>query len=229
LKKRSNALPKSPPNRRYRDVRRRTDLANRPVSHDFGKNRQAKYAGGLAHLQAYMHGGVGFEPYRRTFRELIPSDNFVYQEMYNASEGYFGVQCDFGHNDMLMLADNGVFYEFVPIRGMGQNTPAHGHAGRRGNREKTTPSSSVPTTACGATTPGDTVQFTRKYPFCFRISGRTKQFINAFGEEVMVGDTDKALAERLPPDRFARVRVHRRARIFFRGPQQGRTRMGGGI
>jgi len=146
------------------------------------------------HLQAYMHGGVGFEPYRQTFRELIPSDDFVYQEIYNASEGYFGAQCDLGQNDMLLLMDNGVFYEFVPIEEWDKDHP------------KTV---QLPDVEIGKDyaimisannglwryQPGDTVVFTRRYPHCFQISGRTKQFINAFGEEVMVGDTDKALAE----------------------------------
>lgn len=146
------------------------------------------------HLQAYMHGGVGFEPYRQTFRELIPSDDFVYQEIYNASEGYFGAQCDLGIKDMLLLADNGVFYEFVPFEEWDNKHP------------KTVPLADVEigkdyaimisaNNGLWRYLPGDTVVFTRKYPHCFRISGRTKQFINAFGEEVMVGDTDKALAE----------------------------------
>jgi hypothetical protein len=146
------------------------------------------------HLQAYMHGGVGFEPYRQTFKELIPSDNFVYQEIYNASEGYFGAQCDFAQKDMLLLADNDVFYEFVPMEEWDKEFP------------KTLPLADIEegknyaimiTSSNGLWRyqPGDTVIFTRKYPHCFQISGRTKQFINAFGEEVMVGDTDKALAE----------------------------------
>ncbi|HNG88854.1 MAG TPA: GH3 auxin-responsive promoter family protein, partial [Saprospiraceae bacterium] len=146
------------------------------------------------HLQAYMHGGVGFEPYRQTFKELIPSDDFVYQEIYNASEGYFGAQCDLKQNDMLLLMDNGVFYEFVPMEEWEKDHP------------KTV---QLPDIELGKDyaimissnnglwryQPGDTVVFTRRYPHCFQISGRTKQFINAFGEEVMVGDTDKALAE----------------------------------
>jgi hypothetical protein len=146
------------------------------------------------HLQAYMHGGVGFEPYRQTFRELIPSDDFVYQEIYNASEGYFGAQCDLDQRDMLLLADNGVFYEFVPMEEWDKEHP------------RTVSLSDVELGQDYAIVisannglwryqPGDTVVFTRKYPHCFQISGRTKQFINAFGEEVMVGDTDKALAE----------------------------------
>lgn len=144
-------------------------------------------------LQAYMHGGVGFAPYRQTFRELIPSDTFIYQETYNASEGFFGTQCDFGHDDMLLLADNGVFYEFVPMDEWGKTHP------------KTISLADVEVGKNYAILisannglwryqPGDTVIFSRLYPHCFRISGRTKQFINAFGEEVMIGDTDKAVA-----------------------------------
>jgi len=146
------------------------------------------------HLQAYMHGGVGFEPYRQTFRELIPSENFVYQEIYNASEGYFGAQCDLKTNDMLLFADNGVFYEFVPMDEWEKEYP----------RTVMLPDVEIgkdyavlisSNNGLWRYQTGDTVIFTRKNPFCFHISGRTKQFINAFGEEVMVGDTDKALAE----------------------------------
>ncbi len=146
------------------------------------------------HLQAYMHGGVGFEPYRQTFRALIPSDSFVYQEIYNASEGYFGAQCDLHRNDMLLLADHGVFYEFIPMEEWDKEHP----------RTVLLPDVELgkdyavlisANNGLWRYLPGDTVVFTRRYPFCFQISGRTKQFINAFGEEVMVGDTDKALAE----------------------------------
>ncbi len=145
-------------------------------------------------LQAYMHGGVGFDPYRRTFRELIPSDQFVYQEIYNASEGYFGAQCDLDRNDMLLLADHGVFYEFIPMDEWDKEHP----------RTVLLPDVELgkdyavlisANNGLWRYLPGDTIVFTRRYPFCFQISGRTKQFINAFGEEVMVGDTDKALAE----------------------------------
>ncbi|MBL7802699.1 MAG: GH3 auxin-responsive promoter family protein [Saprospiraceae bacterium] len=146
------------------------------------------------HLQAYMHGGVGFGPYRQTFRELIPSDKFAYQEIYNASEGFFGAQCDLAVNDMLLLADNGVFFEFIPSEEWGKEHPrtvtmADVEIGK--NYAVLISSNN----GLWRYQPGDTLIFTRKYPHCFQISGRTKQFINAFGEEVMVGDTDKALAE----------------------------------
>ncbi len=146
------------------------------------------------HLQAYMHGGVGFDPYRATFKELIPGDQFSYQEIYNASEGFFGVQCDLNQNDLLLLADNGVFYEFVPTSEWEKDHP------------KTVTLQDIVIGENYAVMIssnnglfryllGDTITFTRRYPFCCRITGRTKQFINAFGEEVMVGDADKALAE----------------------------------
>jgi len=146
------------------------------------------------HLQAYMHGGVGFEPHRQKFHALIPSDNFVYQEIYNASEGYFGAQCDLGVHDMLLFADNGIFYEFLPIEELDKEFPrtvtlADVEIGKNYAMLITTNS------GLWRYMPGDTLIFTRKNPHCFLITGRTKQFINAFGEEVMVGDTDKALAE----------------------------------
>jgi GH3 auxin-responsive promoter len=146
------------------------------------------------HLQAYMHGGVGFAPYRQTFKELIPSDRFVYQEIYNASEGFFGAQCDFDRDDMLLLADNGVFYEFIPMEEWEKDHPktvllADVEVGR--NYAVLISSNN----GLWRYQPGDTVIFTRKYPHCFRISGRTKQFINTFGEEVMVSDAEKALSQ----------------------------------
>jgi hypothetical protein len=167
------------------------------------------------HLQAYMHGGVGFEPYRQTFRELIPSDDFAYQEIYNASEGYFGAQCDLQVNDMLLFADNGIFYEFIPVEEWGKDHP------------KTVALSDVEIGKTYAVLmssnnglwryqPGDTLVFTRKYPHCFRISGRTKQYINVFGEEVMVGDTDKALAETCR-QYDAVVAEYTAAPVFFSG------------
>jgi hypothetical protein len=172
------------------------------------------------HLQAYMHGGVGFEPYRQTFRELIPSDRFVYQEIYNASEGYFGAQCDLDKNDMLLLADNGVFYEFIPMEEWEKDHPKSLTLAdvELGKNYAVLISSN---NGLWRYQPGDTVIFTRKYPHCFQISGRTKQFINAFGEEVMVGDTDKALAETCRQT-DAVVAEYTAAPLYFGGNSNGR-------
>ncbi len=164
-------------------------------------------------LQAYMHGGVGFEPYRRTFQELIPDERFAYQEIYNASEGYFGAQYDLKRNDMLLLLDNGVFYEFIPMSEWEREQPK---TVLLQEVELGKDYAIVITSNNGLWryTPGDTVVFTSKYPFCFQISGRTKQYINAFGEEVMVGDTDKAVAE-VCQKTGARVAEYTAAPIYF--------------
>lgn len=143
-------------------------------------------------LKAYLHGGVSFEPYREQFKELIPTDDFQYLEVYNASEGYFAVQDTYENEGMLMLLDNAVFYEFIPMDQF--------YAGER----KAIPIWEVEldktyclviTTASGLWRymPGDTVIFTSLKPYRIRIAGRTKHFINAFGEEVMVSNTDQAL------------------------------------
>lgn len=145
-------------------------------------------------LQAYMHGGVGFDPYRQTFRDLIPSDDFVYQEIYNASEGYFGATAARGDTSMLLFLDHGIYYEFVPMTDWESDEP------------RAIPISDVKigenyaivissTNGLMRYMPGDTVMFTEARPYKFRITGRTRQFINAFGEEVMIADTDKAVAQ----------------------------------
>jgi hypothetical protein len=146
------------------------------------------------HLQAYMHGGVGFSPYRETFRELIPSDQFVYQEIYNASEGYFGAQWNLKEQGILLFADNGMYFEFIPMDEWEKENPT---ALTMAEVEVGKNYAIVITTNGGLYryAPGDTVVFVSTYPHAVRISGRTRQFINAFGEEVMIGDTDKALAE----------------------------------
>ncbi len=145
-------------------------------------------------LQAYMHGGVGFSPYRETFRELIPSEKFVYQEIYNASEGYFGAQWDLRQEGILLFMDNGMFFEFIPMEDWEKENPrsltiSEVEVGKNYAILITTNSGLY------RYAPGDTVVFLSKEPPAIKISGRTRQYINAFGEEVMVGDTDKALSQ----------------------------------
>ncbi len=145
-------------------------------------------------FQSYIHGGVSFMPYRKQFREFLPSDEIIYQEVYNASEGFFAIQDDFSANDMLLLLDNGIFYEFLPMsewhKEFPQPTPLS-------EVEKGKNYAMVITTNSGMWRYliGDTVHFTSIKPYRIQITGRTQQFVNAFGEEVMVANTDKALAE----------------------------------
>jgi hypothetical protein len=141
----------------------------------------------------YMHGGVNFKPYREQFSNYFSAEDFIYQEIYNASEGFFAVQFDQNDDDMILLLDNGMFYEFVPYQGGVPIGPAIPLQGVEINKEYAL----VISTNAGLWRyqPGDVVEFTSTFPFKIKIKGRTSQFINAFGEEVMVANTDEALAQ----------------------------------
>ena len=145
-------------------------------------------------LQIYIHGGVSFTPYRKQFEEFFPSGTVSYQEIYNASEGYFAAQDDFSRDDMLLLLNNGIYYEFLPMSEWDKESPI---AIPLSEVELGKNYAIVISTNSGLWRyiPGDTVTFTSAYPYRIKITGRTKQFVNAFGEEVMVENTDKALAE----------------------------------
>ena len=145
-------------------------------------------------LESYVHGGVSFSPYRAQFEKFIPSKTFIYQEIYNASEGFFAIQNERTEEGMLLLVDNGVYYEFVTIAEWDAQFPrAIGLEDVQLGQHY----AMVITTNSGlwryAT--GDTVMFTSVMPYKIKVTGRTQQFVNAFGEEVMVSNTDKALEE----------------------------------
>lgn len=170
-------------------------------------------------LQAYIHGGVSFTPYREQFRKYLPSDKVSYQEIYNASEGYFAIQNDFSSNDMLLLLNNGVYYEFLPMEEWQKEFP------------KAIPLEAVEvgknyaviiSTNAGLWRYkiGDTVTFTSVSPYKIRITGRTRQFINVFGEEVMVENTDRALAETCAAT-GAVVLEYTLAPIYLKGENKG--------
>jgi len=145
-------------------------------------------------FQVYIHGGVSFTPYREQFREFFPSERVRYQEIYNASEGYFAVQDALDREGMLLLLDNGVYYEFLPMEEWhAENPQAIGLEEVEAGKHYAI----VISTSGGLWryTPGDTIMFTSLHPYRIKVTGRTKQFVNAFGEEVMVDNTDKALAE----------------------------------
>jgi len=143
-------------------------------------------------LEVFFHGGISFTPYREIYKKLIPGDQMHYMETYNASEGFFGIQDDPGSTDMLLMLDYGIFYEFIPSDKLGSDSP---HASPLGEVEKGVNYAMVISTNGGLWRYliGDTIVFTSTDPYRFRISGRTKHFINAFGEEVIVDNADKAL------------------------------------
>lgn len=145
-------------------------------------------------FELYMHGGVSFSPYREQFQKLLPGSQVQYREIYNATEGFFGSQLSKGDDGMLLLLDNGVYYEFIPL---GELNAPHPRALPLHEVQAGESYAMVVSTNAGLWRYliGDTVRFTSTNPYKIVVSGRTKHFINAFGEEVMVENTDKALSE----------------------------------
>ncbi|MGN6420529.1 MAG: GH3 auxin-responsive promoter family protein [Pseudobacter sp.] len=143
-------------------------------------------------LELYMHGGVSFTPYREQFRKII-GKKINYLEMYNASEGFFAAQDVPGEEGMLLFVDHGIFMEFMPLEEYGKQFP---HTIGLSEVEKGKNYALVISTNGGLWRylVGDTVQFTSLEPFRIKVSGRIKHYMNAFGEEVIVDNTDVAIA-----------------------------------
>lgn len=145
-------------------------------------------------LEMFFHGGVAFTPYREQYRKLIPSANMHYMETYNASEGFFGIQDDPSDLSMSLMLDYGVFYEFIPMDELESPNP---HVVPLWGVETGRNYAMLISTSSGLWRYmiGDTVRFTGKDPYKFVITGRTKFFINAFGEELIVDNAEVGLAE----------------------------------
>ncbi len=143
--------------------------------------------------EVYFHGGVSFEPYREQYKVLFPNENFKYYQIYNASEGFFALQDVNNSDEMLLMLDYGIFYEFIPMEEFGNTNPKifslH-------NVELDKNYAIVITTNSGLWryVIGDTIKFTSINPYRIKVTGRTKHHINVFGEELMIENTDKALA-----------------------------------
>ena len=143
-------------------------------------------------LELFMHGGVNFDPYRTQFEKLIPTFRMKYWETYNASEGFFGIQESNDARDLLLMLDYGIFYEFIPVSQIHEEQP------------KTLTIEDVKvgeqyalviSTNAGLWRYkiGDTIEFTSVNPYKIRVTGRTKHFINAFGEELIIDNAEKGL------------------------------------
>ena len=141
-------------------------------------------------IEVFFHGGVAFTPYREQYEKLITSPRMHYMETYNASEGFFGIQDDPADKSMLLMLDYDVFYEFVPADDLNASPIPLWAV------EKNKNYAMIISTSCGLWRYliGDTVKFTSTNPYKFIISGRTKSFINAFGEELIVDNAEKGLA-----------------------------------
>jgi hypothetical protein len=144
-------------------------------------------------LEVFFHGGVNFEPYVNQFRELIPFNNMHYMETYNASEGFFGLQDKTDSDELLLMLDYGIFYEFMPMNQLGLDHPK---TLTLDQVEKDVNYALVISTNAGLWRYliGDTIKFTSLNPFRIKITGRTINFINAVGEEVIIDNAIKALA-----------------------------------
>ncbi len=145
-------------------------------------------------LEVFFHGAVAFQPYKKLFRSIIPSDQMKYWETYNASEGFFGIQDQPDSEDLLLMLDYGVFYEFIPVEELDKEYP---DAISLADVEIGKNYALVITTNAGLWryNIGDTVKFTSVAPHRIRITGRTKHFINAFGEEVIIENAEFAITK----------------------------------
>lgn len=170
-------------------------------------------------LEVYFHGGVSFEPYREQYKSLLPKSDFKYYEIYNASEGFFAIQDLNYSNDLLLMLDYGIFYEFIPMETFGTT---HQKTIRLNDVELHKNYAVVITTNAGLWRYliGDTVRFTSLKPYRIRVSGRTKHHINVFGEELMVENTDMALATTCK-NFNCEVKDYTVAPIFMQGKEKG--------
>ncbi len=145
-------------------------------------------------LEVYFHGGVSFDPYREQYKKILPKSDFKYYEIYNASEGFFAIQDLNDSSELLLMLDYGIFYEFIPMDVFGTSEQL---AVRLADVELMKNYAVVITTNSGLWRYllGDTVRFTSLNPYRIRVTGRTKHHINVFGEELMVENTDMAIAK----------------------------------
>ncbi|MBP7398984.1 MAG: GH3 auxin-responsive promoter family protein [Chitinophagales bacterium] len=170
-------------------------------------------------LELYIHGGVSFKPYREQFNQLIRGDDMNYIETYNASEGFFAFQDRLKADDMLLILDNGIFYEFIPVEEFDKEFPrtislAEVEVGKNYGL--------VISTNAGLWRykVGDTIRFTSTHPFRVQVSGRIKHFINAFGEEVIVDNSDEAVRKACLAT-GAIIKDYTAAPIYFSGEGKG--------
>jgi len=170
-------------------------------------------------LEVYFHGGVSFSPYKEQYKTLLPRKHFKYYEIYNASEGFFAIQDRNNADDLLLMLDYGIFYEFIPM-----------------DTYHTSQQTEIPlwdvkigvnyaiviTTNSGLWRYkiGDTVRFTSKNPYRIRVTGRTKHHINVFGEELIIENAEEALKS-VCKKAEAEIKDYTAGPIFMEGREKG--------
>ncbi|MBC7426752.1 MAG: GH3 auxin-responsive promoter family protein [Bacteroidia bacterium] len=168
-------------------------------------------------LELYIHGGVSFAPYREQFKRYISNPGMRYLETYNASEGFFGIQTESDVHDMMLMTDYGIFYEFITMDTVHSENPV---VLSLEEVKKDENYAVVISTNSGLWryVLGDTISFTSLNPFRFTITGRTKLFINAFGEELVIENAEKAIAYACESSN-SRVREYTAAPIYLDDPE----------
>jgi hypothetical protein len=171
-------------------------------------------------MEVYFHGGVGFHPYRSQFHQLFPSAKTWYLETYNASEGFFGLALEPHQDEMLLMLDYGIYYEFIPLEEIENQYPT---VLRLDQVQTERAYALVISTNSGLWRYqiGDTVTFTSTQPYTIRVLGRTRSFINAFGEELMAENAETAI-EAASKACGAQVRDYTAAPLFLDQGQAGR-------
>jgi len=170
-------------------------------------------------LEFYFHGAVNFNPYREQFKKLIPSDNMYYLETYNASEGFFGIQDQPNSEELLLMLDYGIYYEFLPMEDLhAENPKTLGLDQVQLNKNYAL----IISTNAGLWRYmiGDTIKFTSLSPHRIQITGRTKHFINAFGEELIIDNAEKGLAKACL-ETHSIIRDYTACPIYFEGNEVG--------
>lgn len=175
-------------------------------------------------LELFMHGGINFEPYRDSYKRIISSPLMNYRENYNASEGYFAFQDDPADESLLLLVNNGIFYEFIPMEKLSDALNGSYTAFETIESVRTGVNYAIVLTTNGGLWRyliGDCVSFTSLKPHKILITGRTQLFINAFGEELMVNNAERALAKACEEDGSVTVSNYTVAPLFMEGNQKG--------
>ena len=167
-------------------------------------------------LELFTHGAVSFTPYKELFKVLIPSEKMNYLEIYSASEGFFSIQDRLDSDEMLLMLDYGIFYEFIPIDELDKEHP------KTLNLDEVELDKNyalVISTNAGLWRYliGDTIKFTSLSPYRIKVSGRTKHFINAFGEEVIIDNAEVAITKACE-ETGAVLNDYTAAPIYFRSP-----------
>lgn len=170
-------------------------------------------------LEVYFHGGVNFNPYREQYKRLLPKDDFRYYEIYNASEGFFAIQDENGSEDLLLMLDYGIFYEFIPMSSyQGEDSIAIPLEEVELNKNYAV----VISTNSGLWRYliGDTIKFVSLSPYRIRVTGRTKHYINAFGEELIIENAEEALRQACQKT-HSEITDYTAAPIFMDGNAKG--------